>query len=224
MTEVFQEFASLELCSALTMGKTQNANESLHSVVWHNSPKGKYVGQKSLQCSTALAVTSFNEGSLSFVAILREYGIGTSATTMRHLVSMDRTRNLKRERAILESQKRRRRKLKARQLAAEMSRQRGEKAASKYHPGMFGSERHSTQATSSEHHTDSGDESDTICAKRTCPIGRKRTCPIGRKRKADDWIGCDLCNRWYHGQCVGVRKISAYADSAYFCDDCQDSS
>ena len=40
LKEVFQTFASLEICGALTMGKTQNANESLHSVVWHNSPKG----------------------------------------------------------------------------------------------------------------------------------------------------------------------------------------
>ena len=219
MTEVFKEFASLELCSALTMGKTQNANESLHSVVWHNSPKGKYVGRKSLQCSTALAVTTFNEGSLSFAAILDEFGIDTSATTMRHLVSMDRTRNLKRERAILETQKRRRRKLKTRKLVAEMSRQRREKTASKYHPGMFGTERQSPQATSSGQHTDSGDESDTICAK--C---EQRNCPIGRKRKVDDWIGCDLCNRWYHGKCVGVMKISAFSDTAYFCDDCEDSS
>ena len=37
--EVFATFASLSMCGPLTMGKTQNANESLHSVIWHNSPK-----------------------------------------------------------------------------------------------------------------------------------------------------------------------------------------
>ena len=91
--EVFGKFASLEMCGALTMGKTQNANESLHSVVWHNSPKGKYVGQKSLYCSTALAVTSFNDGSLSFAAILNEYGIRDSASTLYHLARRDKTGN-----------------------------------------------------------------------------------------------------------------------------------
>ena len=33
LREVFNVFASPSMCSALTMGKTQNANESLHSVV-----------------------------------------------------------------------------------------------------------------------------------------------------------------------------------------------
>ena len=219
ITEVFRDFASPELCNALTMGKTQIANESLHSVVWHNSPKGKYVGQKSFECCTALAVTSFNEGRLSFAAILREYGICASATTMRLLASLDKTRNLKRERAILETQKRRRRKLKSRELAAEMSSQRRETAASKYHSGKFGSERHSMQATSSQPHADTGDESDTICSK--C---EQRTCPIRLKRKIDEWIGCDLCKQWYHGRCVGMKRVSAFANSSYFCEDCEGSS
>ena len=37
--ETFNIFASISMCSALTMCQTQNANESLHSIIWHNSPK-----------------------------------------------------------------------------------------------------------------------------------------------------------------------------------------
>ena len=216
LKEVFQTFASLEVCGAVTMGKTQNANESLHSVIWHNSPKGKYVGQKSLDCSTALAVTSFNEGSLSFAAILREYGVSVSASTVKYLASRDKTRMLNRERAILETQRRRRRQQKARTQAAEASRQRREKRASKYVPGAFGTE---ILPTHSEPNRDSGEESDTMCA--TCDL---RICPIGRKKKVDEWIGCDLCDRWYHGKCVGVKKVAAYNETPYFCPDCEESS
>ena len=61
LKDVFQKFASIDMCSALTLGMTQNSNESLHSVLWHNAPKGKRVGQKSLQISAALTVCTFNE-------------------------------------------------------------------------------------------------------------------------------------------------------------------
>ena len=64
--DVFKVFGSLSLCATITLGKTQNSNESLHNMLWHNSPKSKHVGQKSLSASTALAVLSFNDGSLSY--------------------------------------------------------------------------------------------------------------------------------------------------------------
>ena len=68
--EVFQTFASDSMCSAVTMGMTQNSNESLHSIIWHNSPKTKYMGQKSLEASTSLAVSSFNEGNMALASVL----------------------------------------------------------------------------------------------------------------------------------------------------------
>ena len=40
LKDVFQKFASIDMCSELTLGMTQNSNESLHSVLWHNAPKG----------------------------------------------------------------------------------------------------------------------------------------------------------------------------------------
>ena len=166
------------------MGKTQNANESLHSVVWHNFPKGKYVGQKSLYCSSALAVTSFNEGSLCFAAILNEYGIPSSASTLYHLDRRDKTRIYMRERAIIQTQRRRRHQLKVRSHTAETSRQRREKSASKYSSGKFGTELVPIATSSVSKEPNSGDESDTTCSK--C---EQRNCPIGRRKKVqDDWV------------------------------------
>ena len=83
--DVFKVFGSLSFCSTITMGKTQNSNESLHNMLWHNSPKSKHVGQKSLVASTALAVLSFNDGSLSYSRLMEELGIKVSHHTLVYL-------------------------------------------------------------------------------------------------------------------------------------------
>ena len=63
--EVFNIYATEEFCSHLTLGMTQNANESLHNTIWNLCPKAKYVSPQSVTISTAIAVTIFNEGELS---------------------------------------------------------------------------------------------------------------------------------------------------------------
>ena len=206
--EVFETFASLSMCGALTMGKTQNANESWHSIIWHNSPKTKYVGQKSIDISTSIAVTTFNDGDIALAAVLSSLFIPPSHSTLLHLTRRDRARNLNRERAILETQKRRRRQLSARTLTAESSRKRREKQskASTYKSGLFGAELEEPDA--------SGEESDT-----TCDICELRVCPIGRKRKTDDWVSCELCQSWFHCRCAKVSNKSLGEDP-YFCDAC----
>ena len=58
------------------MGLTQNCNESLHSVVWNNAPKIKRIGQKSLQAAAAIAVCTFNEGSMILAARVDHGSLG----------------------------------------------------------------------------------------------------------------------------------------------------
>ena len=187
-------FASISMCGALTMGQTQNANESLHSIIWHNSPKSKYVGQKSIEASTALAFSTFNDGEMAIASVLEALSISPSYTTLLHLSRRDRARNQKKDRAILESQKRRRRQLTARVVTAESSRKRRAKKSSVYKSGKFGTE-------TSMPTDDSGEESDS-----TCEICKHRVCPIGRRRKTDDWVGCETCLCWFHNKCVGVNN------------------
>ena len=207
--EVFASFASMSMCGALTMGQTQNANESLHSIIWHNSPKAKYVGQKSIVASTALAVTTFNDGEMAIASVLDALYISPSYSTLLHLSRRDHNRNQKRERAILETQKRRRRQLTTRSRTAESSRKRRAKTscASSYRSGKFGTETLIPDI-------DSGEDSDT-----TCVICNSRVCPIGRRRKSDEWVGCDICESWFHSKCVGVSAKSLGNDP-YFCEAC----
>ena len=128
------------MCSALTLGLTQNANESLHSVLWHNAPKGKRVGQYSLQASASIAVSTFNEGSLILASILADMGVQCTNVTLVHLVMMDKERNRCKRKAVKDTQKRRRRLLKSQFLIAESSRRKREKDATTYKSGLFGSE------------------------------------------------------------------------------------
>ena len=124
------------------MGQTQNTNESLHSIIWHLFPKAKYVGQKSIEASTALAVSTFNEGKMVLASVLNAMSISPSYSTLLHFCRRDHARNHKRDRPILESPKRRRRQLQTRSIAAESSGKRRTKtgSASTYRTGKFGTE------------------------------------------------------------------------------------
>ncbi|KAK9815815.1 hypothetical protein WJX72_010117 [[Myrmecia] bisecta] len=38
--------------------------------------------------------------------------------------------------------------------------------------------------------------------------------------EVDFWIGCDTCNRWYHGNCVSVTKEEADGNDEWECPEC----
>ena len=199
--EVFKLFGSLSFCSTITLGKTQNSNESLHNMLWHNSPKSKHVGQKSLVASTALAVLSFNDGSLSYSRVMEELGLTISHHTILYLSRRDRLRNLEKARRVKETQKRRRRQMTAHSLVAESSRRRRDKKI--YSSGHFGSEMPA-----------SSDESDTVCS--SC---NSRHCLLNTKSKKDNWISCEACENWFHWACAGIKSKRSLPEY-YFCNAC----
>ena len=199
--EVFQVFGSLSFCRTITMGKTQNSNESLHNMLWHNSPKSKHVGQKSLTASTALAVLSFNDGSLSYSRVMEELGLTISHQTLAYLSKRDHLRNKEKERRIKETYKRRRRQMTAHTLVAESSRRRRDKKV--YSSGQHGSEL-----------LESSDESETLCF--SC---NARHCPLIAKSKKDSWIACEVCDEWFHWACVGIKSKRSVPTS-FFCEGC----
>ena len=198
------------------MGQTQNSNESLHSMIWDNSPKTKHVGQRSIEASTALTVCTCNDGEIALASVLDAMSIVPSYSTLLHLTRRDQARNLNRERAILETQKRRRRQLTARAITAASSRKRRAKTGhgSSHKTGPCSSYKSGRFGTEFDPDDNSGNESDT-----TCEMCKKRVCPIGRKRRVDEWIGCGICEGWFHSKCAGVSS-KTLGDDHYFCEDC----
>ncbi|PHU05055.1 PHD finger protein ALFIN-LIKE 1 [Capsicum chinense] len=43
----------------------------------------------------------------------------------------------------------------------------------------------------------------------------------GGNYSADEfWIGCDICERWYHGKCVKITPAKAESIKQYKCPSC----
>ena len=89
MREVFDTFATEEFCSHLTLGLTQNANESLHNTIWSLCPKNKYISPQSIRISTAIAILAFNEGELSLFGILNDLGLSPSWSAYRSILKRE---------------------------------------------------------------------------------------------------------------------------------------
>ncbi|KAJ4425540.1 hypothetical protein ANN_27734 [Periplaneta americana] len=59
---VYRRLAGEELLKGCTTGKTQNANESLHSVICSRCPKDVFVSKRKLDLAIMTAVSEFNMG------------------------------------------------------------------------------------------------------------------------------------------------------------------
>ena len=53
-------------------GKTQNANESIHNVIWSRCPKTFFMGKHKLHGAVATAISSFNEGAIHMSQVLKK--------------------------------------------------------------------------------------------------------------------------------------------------------
>ena len=69
MVPIFQRLTDKELLKRCSRKKTQNANESLHSLIWKLCPKAVFVGRKTMETAVALACSQFSIGA-SFRQIL----------------------------------------------------------------------------------------------------------------------------------------------------------
>ena len=86
--EAFNTYATTEFCSNLTLGLTQNANESLHNMIWCVCSKNKYVSPQFIRISTAIAVLTFNEWELSLFGIMYDLGLAPSRQVYRSICNL----------------------------------------------------------------------------------------------------------------------------------------
>ncbi|RUS69872.1 hypothetical protein EGW08_022368 [Elysia chlorotica] len=62
--KVYERLTDPELLGRCLLGKTQNTNESLHSVIWAKCPKHTFSGLNRVKIGVTLAAGEFNMGSL----------------------------------------------------------------------------------------------------------------------------------------------------------------
>ena len=53
-------------------GKTHNAEESLHNVIWSRCPKTIFMGKHKLHGAVSTAISSFNEGAIHMSQVLKK--------------------------------------------------------------------------------------------------------------------------------------------------------
>ncbi|GFV71027.1 uncharacterized protein TNCV_1447271 [Trichonephila clavipes] len=66
---VYQRLVNDELLERCSAGKTQNANESIHSVIWKNCPKETFVSKKRLEMGVISVIGGYNFGCFNSLAI-----------------------------------------------------------------------------------------------------------------------------------------------------------
>uniref|UniRef100_A0ACD5TKT3 Uncharacterized protein n=2 Tax=Avena sativa TaxID=4498 RepID=A0ACD5TKT3_AVESA len=68
---------------------------------------------------------------------------------------------------------------------------------------------HNAREADEGYDEDDGDHSETLCG--TCG---------GIYSAEEFWIGCDVCERWYHGKCVKITPAKAESIKQYKCPSC----
>ena len=87
---IFTRLSDCKLRERCVKGHPQNANESLHHVIWHCCPKERFVGRNTAETAVAPAVASFNVGAKSVDPLLQSIGLGEGDHTLQALVHKDK--------------------------------------------------------------------------------------------------------------------------------------
>ncbi|CAN7980517.1 unnamed protein product, partial [Ixodes pacificus] len=91
---VYIRLADKKLLQRCQRGKTQNANESLHSVIWSLAPKDQNASLFTVESAVAEATIRFNVGSQqASAAILRELNLDPSKKCMKRGAEKDLRRS-----------------------------------------------------------------------------------------------------------------------------------
>ncbi|CAF3068192.1 unnamed protein product [Rotaria sp. Silwood2] len=78
-------------------GATQNANESINSVIWSILPKAKYHGYRSIRGAAAIAAIFFNRGRSGLIKFFDQVGISITEELLNALLGKDSKRVAKAE-------------------------------------------------------------------------------------------------------------------------------
>lgn len=93
LSPIYERLSDEKLLERCQRGKTQNSNESLHSVVWAHSPKERHASLFSVQGAVAEAVLKFNAGNeAASTAILKELKVNPGLLVTKLMAEKDHRR------------------------------------------------------------------------------------------------------------------------------------
>lgn len=95
MLPIYQRLSEKKLLERCVRGKTQNANESLHSLIWSLAPKEKHASLFSIEAAVAEAVMNFNAGrEKTSVGILNELSMNPGHRSTKRMREKDQRRSV----------------------------------------------------------------------------------------------------------------------------------
>ena len=112
LVPIFQRLSEENLLKRCACSATQNANESLHNLIWKQCPKTTFCGRKTVETAVALALCQFSMGATSQSVLCRVLGMTPGVYFERHSVRKDIKRLEKANIASQEGTKKRRKQLK----------------------------------------------------------------------------------------------------------------
>ena len=89
---IYAQLGSKSLLEKCLHGYTQNANESLHHIIWQFCPKELFLGRVSVDIVCALGVLYFNDGASSLKGIAEQLQIELTPIAIQFLNHKDRLR------------------------------------------------------------------------------------------------------------------------------------
>ena len=133
---VYKRLSDPELLRRCLRRRTQNANESLHGVIWSRCPKHTFASRDKVEVATLLSVGEFNMGSSASHNFMTAQGLVVGENTKRLGNQRDNVRTANSRRSVENKQQQRREKVR---LARETERRRHLQAEGgpAYVPGGF---------------------------------------------------------------------------------------
>ncbi|GFR84938.1 hypothetical protein ElyMa_006014900 [Elysia marginata] len=105
--DVYDRLSDEELLSRCMEGKTQNANESLHSMQWNTCTKHIVVNRNRLETPLALGVAEVNQGSVGTAKFIQCLGVSIGTQTRKIGQNRERKRVYYAQFSLLETTNRR---------------------------------------------------------------------------------------------------------------------
>ena len=102
---IFTDLSSDKLLERCAIGATQNANESINSLVWLRCQKHKFCGLSVIKFAAASAIMQFNGGYSSFLKVMEGLGTPAGEWAKKNFLRRDLQRISQAERASTEKEK-----------------------------------------------------------------------------------------------------------------------